>query len=96
MAAASRLGYYEIEGGYMTFAQEMLEKGRNEGLERGVEKGSLESRRETLARQLNRKFGLTDAERERISSCDDQAALDAALDEILDAETKAQVLAKLP
>ena len=72
----------------MTFAQEMLEK--------GVEKGSLESRRETLARLLDRKFGLTVAERERISSCDDQAALDAALDEILDAETKAQVLAKLP
>lgn len=84
VAAASRLGYYEVEGGYMTFAQEM------------VNKGSLESRRETLARQLNRKFGLTDAERERISSCDDQAVLDAALDEFALAETKAQVLAKLP
>ena len=96
MAAASRLGYPEVRGGYMTFAQEMLEKGRNEGLERGVEKGSLESRRETLARLVDRKFGLTDAERERISSCDDQAVLDAALDEFALAETKAQVLAKLP
>ncbi len=87
VAAASRLGYHEVEVGYMTFAQEMLE--------RGVQKGSLERSREVLIRQLDRKFGLTDAERKRISACEDQAALDAALDEILDAETKGQVLAKL-
>jgi hypothetical protein len=67
----------------MTFAQQMLEK------------GSLQRSREVLIRQLDRKFGLTGAERERISACEDQAALDAALDEILDADTKAQVLAKL-
>ncbi len=88
VATASRLGYHEVEVGYMTFAQEMLEK--------GVEKGSLQRSREVLIRLVDRKFGLTDAERERISGCDDQAVLDAALDEILDAETKAQVLAKLP
>ena len=88
VAAASRLGYHEVEGGYMTFAQEMLEK--------GVEKGSLQRSQEVLIRLVNRKFGLTDAEREHISRCDDQAALDAALDEILDAQAKAQVLAKLP
>jgi hypothetical protein len=87
VAAASRLGYHDVEDGYMTFAQEMLEK--------GVEKGSLQRSREVLIRQLNRKFGLTDAERERISSCDDQAVLDAALDEFALAETKARVLAKL-
>ncbi len=84
VAAASRLGYYEIEGGYMTFAQEM------------VEKGSLQHSREVLIRLVDRKFGLTDAERKRITGCDDQAVLDAALDEFALAETKAQVLAKLP
>jgi hypothetical protein len=84
VAAASRLGYPEVRGGYMTFAQQMLEK------------GSLESRRETLARLVDRKFGLTDAERERISACEDQAVLDAALDEFALADTKGQVLAKLP
>ncbi len=83
VAAASRLGYHEVEGGYMTFAQEM------------VEKGSLESRRETLVRQLDRKFGLTDPERDRILSCDDPSALDAALDEIIIADDKASVLNKL-
>jgi hypothetical protein len=48
-----------------------------------------------LARQLDRKFGLAEAERERITACEDQASLDAALDEILDASSKAQVLEKL-
>ena len=72
----------------MTFAQEMLEK--------GVEKGSLESRRETLTRLVDRKFGLTDTERERILSCDDPAALDAALDEFALADDKPAVLNKLP
>ncbi len=100
MTAASRLGYYEVEGDYMTYAQELLAEGRTEGLkqglEQGMEKGSLASRRETLARQLDRKFGLTHTERGRIMVCDDQGALDAALDQILDADTKAQVLARLP
>jgi predicted transposase YdaD len=95
VAAAARLGYPKVRGGYMTFAQQMLEKGRNEGLERGVEKGSLQHSREVLIRLVHRKFGLTDAERERISACEDQAALDAALDEFALADTKAQVLAKL-
>ena len=64
-------------------------------LEKDVEKGFLESRRETLARQLDRKFGLTDAERDRILSCADPSALDAALDEIMTAADKATVLNKL-
>jgi len=96
MASASRLGYHEVEGGYMTFAQEMVEKGRNEGLEQGLEEGSLQRSREVLIRQLDRKFGLTAAERERILSCDDSAALDAALDEIITADAKPAVLNKLP
>jgi len=67
----------------VTFAQET------------VKKGSLESRRETLARLVDRKFGLTAAERERIMACKDQASLDAALDEFALAESKAPVLQKL-
>ncbi len=84
VAAASRLGYHEVEDGYMTFAQDMLEK------------GSMQCSREVLARQLDRKFGLTDAERERILSCDDRDSLDAALDEIITADEKASVLNTLP
>ncbi|TVQ18491.1 MAG: hypothetical protein EA382_17675 [Spirochaetaceae bacterium] len=87
MAAASRLGYHEVEGDYMTFAQAMLE--------RGLEKGSLQQSREVLIRLVDRKFGLTDAERERIMACEDQSALDAALDEFAMADSKSTVLERL-
>ena len=92
MATASRRGYFDVEGGFMTYAQKMLK----EGVEQGLERGSLQRSREVLIRLVDRKFGLTEAERERIMVCEDQAALDAALDEFALAESKEQVLAKLP
>jgi hypothetical protein len=88
VAAATRLGYHEVEGGYMTYAEAKRRQ--------GLEEGSLQRSREVLIRQLDRKFGLTAAERESIMACEDQTSLDAALDEILDASSKALVLAKLP
>jgi hypothetical protein len=100
VATATRKGYHEIEGGYMTWAEakrkEGVEEGLQQGREQGAQEGSLQRSRDVLIRLLERKFGLTDRERERISACGDQGALDAALDEILDAETKAQVLTHLP
>jgi hypothetical protein len=44
---------------------------------------------------LTRKFGLADAERQRIRGVEDTAALDAALDELVVADTKEAVLEKL-
>jgi hypothetical protein len=44
---------------------------------------------------LTRKFGLADPERQLIEATDDTAALDAALDELVVAETKEAVLEKL-
>ena len=84
VAAASRKGYHEVEVGCMTCGQELLKQ------------GSLRQSQDVLARQLSRKFGLTDAQRERIIACDDQSALDAALDGIIDADSKSVVLARLP
>jgi hypothetical protein len=75
----------------MTYAQEM----RREGFQEGRQQGSLQQSREVLARLVDRKFGLTDAERERIMACEDRQAMEAALDIILEAETKEQVLAVL-
>ena len=91
IAAASRKGYHEVEGGYMTYAQEMRREGRQEGLHQG----SLQRSREVLARLIDRKFGLIDAERERIMTCEDEQAMETALYTILEAETKEEVLATL-
>ena len=52
-------------------------------------------KQDVLIRLLTRKFGLADAERQRIRGVDDTAALDAALDELVVAETKEAVLGKL-
>jgi hypothetical protein len=71
----------------MTYAEELMTRGREEG--RVTEKQAV------LIRQLSRKFGITDPERQLIEATDDTAALDAALDELVMAETKESVLEKL-
>ncbi len=48
-----------------------------------------------LVRLLEKRFGLSAAERERIESCEDRDAPDATLDEFAVAESKEAVLAKL-
>ena len=61
-----------------------------------IQEGELLGKRATLLRLVSRKFTVTDAERDLILSCDDSAALDAALDEIITADAKPAVLNKLP
>ncbi len=83
----------------MTYAEELLregrQKGREEGREEGRREGELQDKRAILLRQLSRKFTVTEEERGRVLSCDDPAALDAALDEIVTAEEKGAVPARL-
>ena len=71
----------------MTYAEELLKE--------GLEQGELRDKQHVLVRQLTRRFGLSDAEREHIESCEDRDTLDAALDEIVVAPDKKAVLAKL-
>ncbi|MFW5685799.1 MAG: hypothetical protein ACOC0O_04015 [Spirochaetota bacterium] len=78
--------------GIMSFAEELIQ----EGLQKGRQEGEVLGKRSALLRHLSRKFSVTDAERERILSCDDSDALDAALDEFAPAKSKAQVLERLP
>ncbi len=60
-----------------------------------VEKGELQDKQHVLARLPAKRFGLSDSEREHIESCEDRDALDAALDEVIVAQAKEAVLAKL-
>ena len=75
----------------MTIAEKYI----NEGLTKGRTEGALAERRGVLIRQLEKKFGLSDDERALIQSVDDLDHLAAALDEILFAQSKQQVLDKL-
>ena len=85
---------------YVTSWERMgIEKGIEQGIEKGKKEGEqigrLEEKQEVLMRQLERKFCLTSKERDRIRSTIDAEKLDSALDVILSANTKEEVLAKL-
>lgn len=79
--------YHRVQENVMTYGEELIKE--------GVDKGELFEKRAVLTRQLERKFGLTEAERVQIEGCEDRGALDAALDELVFAETKVAVLGKL-
>ena len=99
LAKARELRYTEVEEGVMTFAQEVREEGLKEGIKVGIREGEtlgkMEDKQEIVKRQLSKKFGLSQDEAEAIDRVDDLAALDAALDEIIDAAEKRQVMGKL-
>jgi hypothetical protein len=86
-AIAAEAHYDSTEEDLMTYAEELLQE--------GIKEGELQGKRNILMRQLTRRFELTDAERDLIAEYDDPDALDAALDEIVVATDKFQVLSKL-
>ena len=102
-ATAAQAHYDSTEEDLMTYAEELLQEGMEKGLEqglekgieRGIRKGELQGKRSVLTRLLTRRFDLTDPERELIATSEDPVALDAALDEIVIATEKQQVLVKL-
>ena len=65
------------------------------GIKKGVEEGKIIEKQEVLARQLSKKFGLGPEERELIAATDNPRKLNKALDAVLFAETKEEVLRAL-
>ena len=80
---ARKMNYRDMEEDIMTREQRLLKEGRAEGLQ------------DSLKRQIKKKFGLETEESVKINQIKDTSKLEAALDEILSAETKQQVLEKL-
>jgi len=76
--------------------EEALQEGELLGIKKGELKGKIEGKIEgkqnSLIRQMTKKFGLTEQEIALIQSCNDQDKLDMALEEILFANTKEEVL----
>ena len=79
--------YRAVQEVELTWADRLMEKGREKGREEGREKGVLEGKRETLLRQLTTRFGKlppeTAAKVEPLSAAD----LDSLLDRVLNAGT---------
>jgi len=70
-----------------SLAERLIKRGKMEG----EAQGEIRGKQKTLIKQLHRKFGLTPWEEEKIRSINDEAKLDAALEAILDAESKSEV-----
>ena len=87
IAEAAHRRYHDSQEDLMTYA-EVLET-------RGREEGRVTDKQDVLIRQLSRKFDLSNAERQKIRGVEDPDRLDAALDEVVVAETKQAVLEKL-
>jgi len=79
----------------MTAAESLRKQGREQGIELGRQEGRQEGQQEALVRQISKKFGITEHERKLIESVDDLERLAAALDEIIVASSKEQVLRHL-
>jgi len=78
-----------------SLAERLIKRGKMEGKLEGKTEGKMEGKQATLIRLLRRKFSLTPWEEEKIRSINDEAKLDVALEAILDAESKSEVLKML-
>ena len=92
----------------MTVAEQLIAKGKTEGMPEGIRKGRLKGKREgelegklldkqeVLIHLLTQKFGgLADADKQKIIETRDLDKLDQAIGLILKTETKAEVLKPL-
>jgi hypothetical protein len=86
--AVRAINMREVEEAYMTIAEKL----RKEGMEKGIEEGKIQEKQQVLIRQLTKKYSLTLQDKQHISSITDPDKLNLALDEIVVAETKEQVL----
>ena len=78
---------------YPPFAQQLVDRGKLEGLREGELKGLREGKRDALLRLLTRTgIALTEDDRSRIHACSDIATLDRWFDKVLGSKTAADVL----
>jgi predicted transposase YdaD len=79
----SRKEYRAVQEVELTWADKLLEKGREEGREKGREEGVIQGKRETLLRLLVAKFGELPEEVVSRVEVMSRAELDSALDRVL-------------
>ena len=71
----------------MTLAEQLIEQ--------GIEKGEIIDKQNVLIKLISRKFGVLDSEKTIIRETDSPEILDAALDIILFAKSKSEVISTL-
>jgi hypothetical protein len=87
----------EAKATFPPFAQQLIDRGKLEGLRegelKGLREGKLEGKREALLRLLaHAGIALTEDDRARVQACTDAAILDRWVDNVLGAKTATDVL----
>jgi hypothetical protein len=72
--------------------EEGMQQGMQQGMRQGMQQGEIQGKRIILLKQMQRKFSLTSGEESLITSVQDQAVLDQALEAVLFAQDKMEVL----
>jgi len=80
---------------YMAYVTSWERRAEKRGREEGIQQGELLEKQHVLIRQADTKFGLTEEEKDKIRACKDADKLDAALDTVLTATVKNEVLGVL-
>ena len=75
-----------------TIAEKLRAEGHEQGIHVGRQEGELQGKQRAVIRLLQRKFALSPAEEALITGVQDQAKLDNALETILFAQDKSEVL----
>lgn len=75
-----------------TIAEKLRQEGMQKGMQQGMQQGELMGKSTALIKLMNRKFSLSAEEESLIKSVQDQLLLDRALEEVLFAKEKIEVL----
>ena len=79
----------------MTYVTSIERLGKEEGMQEGLQQGEILDKQKVLRRLIDKKFGLTEKESQIISNQPNPELLDKALDEVLFANSKEEVLKHL-
>lgn len=87
---------YTIDGEPMySIADSLRDEGMELGRRQGLEQGRVEESRRILLRQLEKRFGLTQVERDLVADCAEIENLEAAADLLVQPEAEKEAVLRL-
>ena len=91
---------YAIEDLKKEWLEEGINEGKQIGINEGIIKGKqiginegiIKGKQEDLIKQINKKYGITSKEAEQIRKCKEIKKLDKAIEKIIEADKKEEIL----
>lgn len=84
-----------MQQGIQQGMEQGIQQGVQQGMQQGMQQGELHGKRKILLKLMDRKFSLTAADASLIHSVEDPALLDQALEAVLFAQGKDEILCLL-